>query len=579
MVTKNDIIGILEEIGVILEIKGENPFKTRAYANAARTLEGLEEDFHTLVAEERLDQVKGIGKAIAEKISRLVNEGDLPYYNDLKASIPPGLLDMLDIPGMGPKKIKAVHKNLNISNIEELKASCEEGKLQILDGFGKKTEEKILKGIQNREAYMARHLWWEAHAIAKPLVEALRELPEVEKAEIAGSLRRKKETVGDLDFLASSGSPAPIMDWFTKRPEVQEVTTKGETKASVRLTGGLQADLRVVPPEQYAFALHHFTGSKEHNVALRSRSLQKGYSLSEWGLKSEKANKAPQNIFSEEDLFEFLGLPLIPPELREGREEIERLEGENPPLLIEESDLKGVFHNHTKASDGQSSLREMAHAAAKMGWEYLGISDHSKASFQADGLNEEKLIRQIAEIREYNASPDRELHLFAGIECDILSDGSLDFEDEVLAECDYVIAAIHSRSGQKGPDETARLIAAMENPLVTMIAHPTGRLLLQREPYDLDHRKIIDAAAGNGVVIEINSHPRRLDMDWRWWRYAREKGVRASINPDAHHSDHFAYTLAGINIARKGWLQREDVINTMGLKDVSDFLRKKMSHD
>ncbi|MCH8475126.1 MAG: DNA polymerase/3'-5' exonuclease PolX [Opitutales bacterium] len=577
MATKNEIIGILEEIGVILEIKGENPFKTRAYINAARTLEGLEEDLQTLVEEERLDKVKGIGKAIAEKISRLVTEGELPYYTDLKASIPHGLLNLLDIPGMGPKKIKAVYKNLNIHSIEELKLACEKGKLQTLDGFGKKTEEKILKGIENREAYMARHLWWDAHEIAEPLVTALRELPEVEKAEIAGSLRRKKETVGDLDFLASSLSPAPIMEWFTSRPEVQEVTAKGETKASVRLTGGLQADLRVVPPEQYAFALHHFTGSKEHNVALRSRSLQRGYSLSEWGLKAEKTEEIPKDILTEKALFDFLKLPFIPPELREGREELERLEGKKTPELISNTDLKGVFHNHTKASDGKSSLKEMAHAAAQIGWEYLGISDHSKASFQANGLNEKELINQIQEIKDYNASADREIHLFAGIECDILSDGSLDLSDEVLAECDYVIAAVHARSGQKGPDETSRLIAAMENPLVTMIAHPTGRLLLQREPYELDHRKIIDAAAANGVVIEINSHPRRLDMDWRWWRYAREKGVRASINPDAHHTDHFAYTLAGVNIARKGWLQPEEVINTMNLKAVREFLRKRKS--
>ena len=575
MLSKTEIAAILEEIGVILEIQGENPFKTRAYQNAARTLEGLEDDLPTLVEEDRLNKVKGIGKAIAEKISILVREGNLPYYDNLKKSIPPGLLDMLDIPGMGPKKIKLLYQKLALEDIPALKAACQAGKVRALDGFGAKSEEKILSGIRNREAYQARHLWWDAAAVAQPLLQELRNQPGVERAEAAGSLRRQKETVGDLDFIVSSDNPGPVMDWFTSRPDVQEISAKGETKSSVRLQGGLQADLRVIPPAQYAFALHHFTGSKEHNVALRGRSLQRGFSLSEWGLKAEKDTPAPRDIHSEEDLFQFLGLPYIPPELREGREEIEQLEGRETPTLVEEKDLRGVFHNHTNASDGHHSLGEMARAAADRGWEYLGISDHSKASFQANGLNEERLARQLEVIRAFNQQEDRPLVLFGGVECDILPDGRLDLDEEILQQCDYVIAAVHSGFTQDEETMTKRLIRALENPLVTMLAHPTGRLLLQREPYAVDLPNIIDAAAANDVIIEINAHPRRLDMDWRLWRRAAAKGVLTSINPDAHDREHFAYVAAGIATARKGWLTANQVLNTKSLSSVQKYLRQR----
>lgn len=575
MPKKAEIVSILEEIGVMLEIQGENPFKTRAYQGAARTLEGLEEDLVILVREKRLEGVKGIGKAIAEKITRLVEDGDLPYYTNLKNSLPPGLLEMLSIPGMGPKKVRLVYDKLGLTTIEELKAACEEHRVAKLPGMGAKSEEKILSGIRNREAYGARHRWWDAHQVAAPILEGLRALPEVKQAEAAGSLRRKMETVGDLDFLVAATEAEPIMDWFTSREGVHEVTAKGETKSSVRLEGGLQADLRVVPPAQYAFALHHFTGSKDHNVAMRSRALQRGYSLSEWGVKAESGEEIPEaakGIQSEQELFAFLGLSWIAPELREGREEIPYHEENPPPRLIEVSDLRGVFHNHTNASDGQNTLEEMARAAADRGWTYLGLADHSKASFQARGMDEERLAAQLEKVKAYNGREDRALRIFAGVECDILPDGTLDLDEGILAECDYVVAAVHSAFGQDEATMTARIIKALEHPLVTMLAHPTGRLLLRREGNAVNLPKVIDAAIAHNKIIEINAHPMRLDLDWRWWRQAAGRGLRTSINPDAHKTADFAYVEAGVAVARKGWLEPRHVFNTLPLEEMEKAL-------
>lgn len=575
MSSKSEIIEILEEIGVILEIQGENPFKTRAYQNAARTLEGLDEDVAELVEKGKLDQIKGIGKAIAEKISILVTTGELPYYTKLKDSIPSGLLDLLDIPGMGPKKVKLVYEKLGVTSLPELKQACHEDRVAGLPGMGAKSQEKILTGIQNREAYGARHRWWDANLVAQPILRGLRDQAGVEQAEAAGSLRRGKETVGDLDFIVAAQDPGPVMAWFTSQPGIKEVTAQGETKSSVRLESGLQADLRVVPPAQYAFALHHFTGSKEHNVAMRGRALQKGLSLSEWGLKKEKTDtpaEGSENIRSEEDLFRYLGLAPIAPELREGRDEIDFHENNPPPELIRAEDLQGVFHNHTNASDGQHSLEEMAQAAADRGWSYLGIADHSKASYQARGQNEEQLAAQLEKIKAYNQRPDRAIHVFAGVECDILPDGTLDLDDSILAQCDYVVAAVHSAFTQDEATMTARIIKALEHPLVTMLAHPTGRLLLRRESYQVDLRKIIDAAIAHQKIIEINAHPMRLDLDWRWWPQAAAKGLLTSINPDAHQMDDFDYFRAGIAVARKGWLEKKHVLNTRSLEEIKKFL-------
>ena len=539
---KADIVDILEDIAVLLELKGDNPFKIRAYSGGARVLEMMEEDLGDVIAEERLDAIKGIGSALVDKIKTLYATGELEYYTKLRESVAPGLIEMLEIPGLGGKKVKKLHDAIGVESIDALQAACESGEVEALKGFGKKSAEKILSGIANRAAYAKRHHWWNARQVAELILEGLRSLPQVERAEAAGSLRRLKETVGDLDFIVASAEPQAVMDWFVEQDGVQEVTAHGATKSSVRFESGLQADLRVVPAEQFAFALHHFTGSKEHNVALRQRALARGYSLSEWGLarKVEEAEAGElqagilDSITTEKGLFEFLGLAEIPPELREGLGEIESAEAQQLPNLVKSADIRGVFHNHTTASDGRATIEEMAAAAEALGWNYLGLADHSKASFQAKGLDDARVLKQLESIRAFNESGESPVHIFSGIECDILPDGSLDLEDATLNALDYAVMSVHSSFSQSEEEMTARVIRAIEHPATSMLGHPTGRILLRREPYKIDLQKVIDAAIANRVIIEINANPHRLDMDWRLWRRAAGRGLMCAINPDAH---------------------------------------------
>ena len=589
---KADIVDVLEDIAVLLELKGENPFKIRAYSTGARVLETMEADLGELIEAGELSGVKGIGSALVEKIETLHATGELAYYTELRGSVAPGLIAMLDIPGLGGKKVKKLHDALAVESIAALKAACESGEVEALKGFGKKSAEKILTGIANRAAYAKRHHWWTAREVAQPILEGLRGLPQTERAEVAGSLRRLRETVGDLDFIVASADPQPVMDWFVTQPAVAEVTAHGATKSSVRFEGGLQADLRVVPAEQFAFALHHFTGSKDHNVAMRQRALARGYSLSEWGLMEKgeerdlktvprsEATTSPgaertgpnelSAIKTEEGLFKFLGLAEIPPELREGLGEIEAAEAQQLPNLVTSADIRGVFHNHTTASDGRGTIEEMAAASEALGWDYLGLADHSKASYQANGLDDARVLRMIESIRAFNQSGASAVHVFSGIECDILPDGSLDLEESTLAALDYTVMSVHSSFSQSEEEMTARVIRAIEHPATTMLGHPTGRILLRREPYKIDLAKVIDAAIANRVVIEINANPRRLDMDWRLWRRAAERGLMCSINPDAHSTDGLSYFDAGVNIARKGWLEKEQVLNS---RDCAGVLR------
>ena len=574
---KKDIIDVLERIGTMLEIKGENPFKVRAYFSGARTLQTMEEDLGEVIRSGKLGEIPGIGKALTEKVETLFNTGQLEFYEKLVASVPDGLMDLLEVPGLGGKKIKALHEQLAVDSIESLTQACKAGKVAELKGFGEKTQEKILSGIKNREAYAARHLWWDARAVVDRILPSLKELPEVEKVEAAGSFRRGMETVGDLDFIVASGNPAPIMEWFTSMDGVTEVTAHGDTKSSIRLEGGMQADLRVVPPEQFYFALHHFTGSKDHNVRMRQKALSLGLSLSEWGLRPEEEKDStrkagPIEAHAEEDVFRALGLSYVPPALREGMGEVEAAERGELPELIKYTDLRGCFHNHTTASDGRNSLEEMAAEADHRGWDYLGIADHSKSSFQANGLNEERLLKQVQAIHEFNASGRCRARLFAGSEVDILSEGRLDFEDEVLEKLDYVVASVHNGLSQDEETMTHRLIRAIEHPQVTMLGHLSGRLLLRREASRLNVQKVIDAALANGKMLELNANPMRLDMDWRHWRKAAERGLLCCINPDAHALHHFDYQLAGVYAARKGWLQAEHIFNTRTLAEVADYL-------
>ncbi len=570
LISKINIIRILEEIGVYLEIKGESPFKVIAYSNAARRLETLEEDLEELVRRGGLTSIKGIGDALSKKITELVMTGRLEYYNELKASIPPGHLEMLRIPGLGPKKIRALHEKLAIETLGELEYACMENRLVELPGFGEKTQQKIFTGIEHLKRYKERHLYSEALIAAEVLLGMLKGAPGVLSASLAGSIRRGNETVKDIDLLAAAGKPEALSQWFAALPDVENIIARGDTKVSVFLKAGINADLRIVSPQEYPFALHHFTGSKEHNVAMRSRAKQLGIKMNEYGLFRDDV-LIP--CASEHDVFSALGLAWVPPELRENTGEIEAAGTGVVPSLVEAKDIRGIFHIHTTASDGSSSLEAIVAAAKKMGLEYIGITDHSEAAFYAGGLTPEAIRRQHEAIDELNRK-DPGFHIFKGIEADILPDGRLDYDDATLETFDFVIAAVHSHFAMSKDDMTARIMKALDNRHTTILAHPTGRLLLAREPYALDLERIIDFAASRGKVIELNANPHRLDLDWRHCKYARRQGARIAINPDAHQAEGLGDIRYGVNIARKGWLEAQDVINCMGLEEMRKFLAK-----
>ena len=579
---KDQVAEVLASIAILLELKGENPFKARAYLNAARTIETLSEPLDKVVAEARLGDIKGIGDALQQKITELVTTGRLQYYEDLKAATPPGLIAMLDIPGLGPKKIKAVHDELGIDTVEKLEQACKDGKIAGLKGFGEKTQTNIIEGINRRRAYASRHLLCDALPRAEPLLEALRSHPDVIRCSAAGSLRRHREVIGDIDLLASSKKPAAIIEFFTRQPGILKVIAKGETKASVLLEGGIQSDLRVVSDAEYSSALLYFTGSKEHNIVMRQRAIDRGLRLNEYGLFHSKVETRDPKLLvkcrTEEEMFEKLGLHYIPPEMREDMGEIALAEKGLLPRLIEWTDLKGSLHNHSTWSDGHQRPEEIAKAMSELGLAYWGITDHSKSSFQANGLDPARVRQQLKEIASINATLAKEgtdFRLLTGAEVDILKDGKLDFPDDLLAELDVVIASIHQSFTQTEAETTGRLIGAAQNPYVHILGHLTGRLLLEREPYKVDHRAVIDACAETGTWIELNAHPMRFDMDWRWWPYAKSKGVKCTINCDGHRLEHAGFLRLGAGIARKGWLTKEDVVNTLPLKALMKELGRK----
>jgi DNA polymerase (family X) len=568
--TKDQVAASLREIGTILELNGENPFKCRAYLNAARTLETSPTDLTELVRTDRLGELPGIGDALREKITTLVNTGKLPYLEELRTTIPSGLLSLLDLPGLGPKKLRILRDQLKIESIEALTKACQDGRLASLEGFGEKTATNLLDSIQRRATYSKLHRLGTALPAAQALLTHLRECPSVNQAEIAGSLRRGKEIVKDLDLIASSNKPKEVMKVFISAPNVEKVIAHGETKSSVILAGGIPCDLRVVPPEVWPTALAHFTGSKEHNIALRQRAIDRGLHLSEWGLLKGKS-KTPLKLKDEKDLHKALGLAFIPPELREDSGEIAAAEKDELPNLLTRDQIRGCLHNHTLASDGQDTLAAMAQAAAEFGLEWLGIADHSKSSFQANGLDVKRLEKQIEEIQSLNSKKPK-CTLLSGTECDILKDGKLDFPDSLLKELDYVVASVHSGFTSNEKEMTDRIIRAIENPHVTCLGHLTGRLLLEREAYPVNIPKILDAAAANGTWIELNANPWRLDLDWRWWHKARDLGILCCINPDAHKTSHLRFLDFGVTLARKGWLRAQDVVNTRTLAQLRKLL-------
>jgi DNA polymerase (family 10) len=576
---KDQIAAIFENIARLLELKGENPFKIRAYTHAVRALEILSEPVETLVAEERVSSVDGIGKAISEKITELVQTGRLAYYDKLRDEFPPDILTLFDIQGLGGKKIKALWDALRIDSVTKLERACKSGAVAELPGFGEKTAANIIKGIEHMRKHAGEFRFGDIAALAEGLLEDLRGHPDVNLAQIAGSYRRKKEIVRDLDFIVSSRHAENVMAYFTSHPLVESILAQGATKSSVLLKSGIQCDLRVVSGAEYPFALNYFTGSKEHNVRMRSRALSKGWSLNEYRFSAAEGRELREplpEIHEENDIYRALGLDPVDPELRENRGEIEAAEHHKLPRLVEWTNLRGTFHNHTTASDGRASLEDMIAAAKELGLEYLGIADHSKSSFQANGLDEKRLAAQVERIRELNAA-ETDFRIFTGTECDILKDGSLDFSDEVLSTLDYVVASVHSSFTMPEAEMTERIIRAMQNPHVTMLGHLTGRLLLSREPYQVNIPAILDAAAETGTIIELNANSRRLDLDWRWWPLAREKGVKCAINPDAHTTTGLQDLLFGVGIARKGWLTKDDVINTLPLSHIEKILQAKRS--
>jgi DNA polymerase (family 10) len=575
--TSADAAAIFEKIALLMELKGENPFKIRAYRSGAEIVESYAGDIMKMAEANELSGIKGLGEALRDKLHELATTGRLSFYENLKSEFPDGIFELFEIQGLGPKGIKQIYTELGVGSTAELKRAIEDGIVAKLAGFGEKKAAKILEGIAFREAHASEFRLEQVMPVVEQVLEILRSHPSVSRAEVCGSYRRGKETVHDLDFLVATKHPEDVIEGFVSMPMVVQVIAKGSTKASVHVAQGLQCDLRAVASSEFPFALNYFTGSKEHNVAMRQRALSRGWTLNEYALSQIEGRDGDviPEIEDEPDLYRAMGLDWPEPELRENTGEIEAAEKGQLPYLIKLENLRGVFHNHTTASDGKATLAEMAEAAQELGFQYLGIADHSKSSFQANGLDATRLRRQIETIRELNQTFGSDFRIFAGSEVDILKDGSLDFDDDLLSELDYVVASVHSVFNLPEAEMTQRIIRAIENPHVTMLGHLTGRLLAQRPSYAVNIPAVIDAAAETGTIIELNASPWRLDMDWRWWKLAKERGVKCSINPDAHSVHGLKDVVFGIRSARKGWLTREDVVNCLTLDEVTTLLARK----
>jgi len=570
---KKEIIKLLNEISIIYEMMDENFFKIRAYINAARALEMSDIDINKSTPLAELKKIKGIGTHIAEQIKTLAETGSLKLYEDLRSSIPPGLFEMMKIPKLGPKKIKYLYDNLKITDISELECSCLENKLLNLPNFGQKTQDNILKGIEFLKRYKEKFLYASVIEEAQKLHEKIANSPFVIRSSLGGSIRRKNEIVKDIDIVASTENPQKVMDLFVSVEEAEEIIVKGDTKSSIRLRSGINADIRTVSDDQYPYALHHFTGSKEHNTAMRSMAKKIDIKMNEYGLFKDKALIKCK---SEEEIFKVFGMDYIPPELRENIGELEAAKNKKIPKLLDVKDIKGLFHFHTNRSDGNMTLENACNELKKMGFEYCGVADHSKTASYAGGIREGDIDSYLDEINLLN-SKQKDFKIFKGIESDILSDGNLDYPDEILKKFDFVIIAIHSNFNMNQKQMTERIVRAMSSKYSTILAHPTGRLLLTRDPYNVDIIEIIDAASELAVDLEINASPFRLDLDWRACKYAREKGVKIFINPDAHGIEGFYEYEFGVNTARKGWLEKKDVVNTMRLAEIKSYLDKKKS--
>jgi len=570
----NDVVEIFDEVADFLEIKGDNPFRVRAYRNAARTVSGLSRSVADLAKEDKgLDGIPGIGKDLAEKIRTIVATKKLPFLEDLKKEFPPGLSALLRVRGLGPKKVAALHKELKIASVEDLKKAAADGKIRALAGFSVKTEQSILEEIgrgQVTDRGPERFKLARAEEIVTPLFGELKGAAGVEEIAIAGSYRRRAETVGDVDILAAAEKSQAVMDRFVRFDDVDKVLAEGETKSSVLLRGGLQVDLRVVEPKSFGAALHYFTGSKAHNIAVRLMGVKRGLKVNEYGVFRGKKTIAGR---TEEEIYKLFGMPWIEPELREDRGELQAALKGKLPHLVTLGDIRGDLHSHTKTTDGRSTAEEMAEAAKKLGYEYLAISDHSKRVTMAHGLDAKGLAKANKAVDKLNAKL-KGITLLKSIECDILADGSLDLPDAVLAECDFVIASVHYNSKMSKEKQTERVIRALDNRHVNIFGHPTGRLINERPAYEIDLERVMKAAVERGCVLELNAHPDRLDLNDVHCQMAKKMGLKIAVSTDAHSLDDLKLMRFGIGQARRGWIEPADVVNTRPLPELRKLLKR-----
>ncbi len=548
----------------LLELKSENPFRIRAYRRAAQNLEALTEDVEALAREERLDEIPGVGADLAGKIVEYLRTGRMKDLEAARKGIPAGVVELMNVPGIGPKTARLLHEKEGIKDVARLEALARAGKLRGLPGIQAKTEKNILKGIEIVKKGQERMSLGKALPLARELVAALQRLPEVKQVEVAGSVRRCKDTVGDIDLLITSPRPEPVMQAFVSLPQVGEVLERGSTKASIRHREGIQVDLRVVEPECFGAALQYFTGSKQHNIRIREMAMKKGLKISEYGVFKEPTGRRVAGA-TEEEVYAAVGLPWIPPELREDAGEVEAALVGRLPKLIEPGDIRGDLHCHTNATDGHHSIEALVKAAAKRGYDYVVVTDHSQSATVARGLTAEEMLAHVRKIRAVQKKFG-DITVLAGVECDILPDGSMDYPDEVLVQLDLVVGAVHGRFKQPKAEMTRRLCRALENPRVHILAHPTGRLIGERGPYELDLDQVLKTAKAHGKALEINCHPHRLDLNDVHARRAHELGVALAIDTDAHVLDQLDTMQLGVAIARRAWVEAAEVVNTLPAK-------------
>ena len=585
-----EIARVLNEYADLLELKVENRFRIRSYRKAAQMIQGLSKPVAQLTEQGKdLTELPGVGASMAAHITEIVKTGTLKALNGLRKEIPATVSELMEIEGLGPKRTKQLHEQLGVNSIKDLQQALDEGKVARLPGFGKRTIEKLRHAIQAFQKRPKRFLLRDAEQLVRPLIEYLRAGGNIEKLEVAGSYRRRMETVGDIDILVASDEPEPVMNRFQSYPEVARVLGAGTTRGTVVLQSGLQVDLRVLPKNSYGAALNYFTGSKAHNIALRSLGVERGLRISEYGIYRLPKGVTPEDLekaegeriggADEQDVYRILKLDYVAPELREDRGEIQAARDHQLPALITLEDIRGDLHMHSKWTDGNNTIEEMVRACAQLGYQYCAITDHSQAVHVANGLNAKEIMAQLEEITKLRTK-FRDIKLLAGCEVDILADGSLDFPDDLLDQLDIVVAAIHSKMAMTQSQMTQRILKALAHPAVTILAHPTGRLINEREPYAIDVEEVFRAAKEYDVAVELNAQPQRLDLNDLQVHRAKELGVKIAINSDAHGTEQLKYMGYGVDQARRGWLETQNVLNCMPWRQVEKWLkaRRQKSH-